>query len=638
MQRFFKDKKYAYIGSVLYSFSGFQAINLLFFHFHNIVAFFPLLLIGLEEKMVNKKRGWLALFVFLNSFLNYYFFISEVIFLLVYYLVRFTKNNTIKSFLQNTFSCLIEGFIGILMSAMIFSPSIMAIMQNPRSGKYTEFSILMSNREYLQIIRAFLFPGEIMPRQSSIYEIDFSSLSAYLPLVGICLVLSYLFKKKKDWLSVLIYSCLLFAFIPVLNNSFSLFTSSYHRWYYMLILVFSLASALALEGYNEFPNKLSAFLTILFTVLFIIFLVIWNKLKYPTIFYQKQFSLISFISILGLLIILIIHIVLGRKKENKFYVTTLLFISLFSIITSSYTLNEYKIYREVDASTYISKLNAIRSYKPLAGYRVITNDDDLTDMIRNINMTASLPGINTFCSSVHPSIMEFYQSLGLERTIFTPRLPYGLAELLSEKYYITEEKKIITPLQTLSNHNAVYYVYENKKALPIGITYDTCLLQSEFNNLPAVFRASTMIQNLIIKDMDESKITSYLTHTDKYALSNDSIEEIDFLLKQHKEVSSSFTINQTSFESDIQSDAKKYAFFSVPYDEFWRATVNNKQVEILSVNGLMAIPIEKGLNHIIFEYYDKYFLYGIRLSLLGIVCLILYICDPFFYNFRRFKK
>ena len=39
IQIFCKNKKYALIGSILYAFSGFQATNLLFYHFHDIVSF-----------------------------------------------------------------------------------------------------------------------------------------------------------------------------------------------------------------------------------------------------------------------------------------------------------------------------------------------------------------------------------------------------------------------------------------------------------------------------------------------------------------------------------------------------------------------------------------------------------------------
>lgn len=54
---FVKNRKYAVLGGVLYSFSGFQSVNLLFFHFHDVVAFFPLMLLGLERLITKHKRG-----------------------------------------------------------------------------------------------------------------------------------------------------------------------------------------------------------------------------------------------------------------------------------------------------------------------------------------------------------------------------------------------------------------------------------------------------------------------------------------------------------------------------------------------------------------------------------------------------
>ena len=37
----FVGKKYAALGAMLYAFSGFQSVNLIFHHFHDAVAFFP---------------------------------------------------------------------------------------------------------------------------------------------------------------------------------------------------------------------------------------------------------------------------------------------------------------------------------------------------------------------------------------------------------------------------------------------------------------------------------------------------------------------------------------------------------------------------------------------------------------------
>ena len=56
LQRYVKNKNYAVLGSLLYSFSGFQLTNVLFFHFHDVVAFFPLLLYSLDNLMYDDKK------------------------------------------------------------------------------------------------------------------------------------------------------------------------------------------------------------------------------------------------------------------------------------------------------------------------------------------------------------------------------------------------------------------------------------------------------------------------------------------------------------------------------------------------------------------------------------------------------
>ena len=44
LKRYVKNFKYALLGSLLYTFSGFQLTNIVFYHFHDVVALFPLLL------------------------------------------------------------------------------------------------------------------------------------------------------------------------------------------------------------------------------------------------------------------------------------------------------------------------------------------------------------------------------------------------------------------------------------------------------------------------------------------------------------------------------------------------------------------------------------------------------------------
>ena len=49
IRRFTKGENGAVAGALMYAFSAFQATNLMYFHFHDVVALFPLMLTGLEK-------------------------------------------------------------------------------------------------------------------------------------------------------------------------------------------------------------------------------------------------------------------------------------------------------------------------------------------------------------------------------------------------------------------------------------------------------------------------------------------------------------------------------------------------------------------------------------------------------------
>ena len=69
INRFAKNKKYAVVGALLYAFSGFQTMNMVFYHFHDVVALFPLLLLGLEKLMEDNNKVFFIFAVFAGYYL-----------------------------------------------------------------------------------------------------------------------------------------------------------------------------------------------------------------------------------------------------------------------------------------------------------------------------------------------------------------------------------------------------------------------------------------------------------------------------------------------------------------------------------------------------------------------------------------
>ena len=56
LSRMVKKPRSAAAGAILYAFSGFQTVNLMFYHFHDVVALFPLMLAGIEIVHENPKN------------------------------------------------------------------------------------------------------------------------------------------------------------------------------------------------------------------------------------------------------------------------------------------------------------------------------------------------------------------------------------------------------------------------------------------------------------------------------------------------------------------------------------------------------------------------------------------------------
>ena len=135
LQRHVRFKGYAVIGAMLYAFSGFSAYNVFFFHFHEPMIVFPLLLAALDCFLYDKRRGIFAVAVFAACVVNYYFFVGQALFVAMYYLtLMLTK--TCRFRLREFFLLALEVILGFLGTMFILLPSILGTLGNPRLDSY----------------------------------------------------------------------------------------------------------------------------------------------------------------------------------------------------------------------------------------------------------------------------------------------------------------------------------------------------------------------------------------------------------------------------------------------------------------------------------------------------------------------
>ncbi len=664
--RHVKNRTVVVIGSLLYAFSGFQCSTVVFYHFLDAVAFFPLLMIGMEELVEEKKKGRLAVACLFNILNNFVFFVGEVIFLVLVYAVRYlipeiskwyqevkSSHETceggkkeILAILAPIGSCMIEGLLGMMMAGVLLLPTINGLMNNNRVSQYMQGKnwFTMTTENWLEMIKAFFMPADPMCHYSSVVKVSWMSNAAYLPLFGMFFVIVYIWNKKKDWLSNLLKIGFVMAAIPILNNVFMLFADEvYRRWYYMLILMMTLATVKVLDLAEEY-RILPGFL--LHTAIIGVFILLtsivdWDKAGNEIVYYEGRYLLLIVLAVLGS----VLAVVTVKTKFRMRHILCTVAVMGYCVFSLIYTIYKYQMttdnsnynYAKYDNKTYAENVVAYLTEftetldRDILPYRYYI-DEGIGHTYYNLGLTNSLPTLNSFNSTIHPSIMEFYEQMGDERKTWTNGGYEGFREILGAKYIISATKqKNYTYQGTMENSNGqIMYIYENENALPIGYTYDSYLPRSEFDDYIVEARPAVMLRTLIVEDEAAEIVAQTLPHYDvaEYGETMTSTMRNTTKIKKsikaavaerREESSQSFEYGNNYFCSTITADADKYAFFSVPYDKYWKAQVNGEDAEIFNINGLMAVRINEGENAIRFDYDYLPLKAGILCSVLGVV-------------------
>lgn len=625
MRRYVRDDRSALIASVLYAFSGFMAENLLFYHFHDVVALFPLMLLTLDDLVEHDRRGPFIFAVLFNVIVNYFFFPGEVIFLVAYFILRFVCVNG-RSEWKKVGKILFEAVLGVLIGCALLLPAAIFTMQNPRvKFDYVGSNALVFGLErYLFILKAMVFPGEVMSDQSAVINRNFSSCAAYLPMVGMTLVLAFWQFKKKHWLKNVLKFCLVMAVVPILNASFSMFAGLYHRWYYMPILMFCLASAMMLDEWqierNTFESPTPAeraigkgtLIWLLVSIGFIAFLLFvpWSSTEKSKIYRQDVFTAWSCISVAGTLLTWLI--LTQIRRHPRVFLT--IAIGGFAVATTASTLYLYHVANGEDAVHLHDRLECGRQIEYNTPQYRFTNTDNPETLAQQIPTSAN------FCSTVSGSIFRFYEGLGLSRDVKSPAAPEGMMNLISAKYtYEKVPRKNEVPIQTIRGKYYTYYVYQNESVPPIGFTYQTYMTYSDFENTTESERAILMLKTLIIPDDKEKEVSKVLRKYNEDVDGEATEEYLNSISSSHLEESSRNVKETTSsYASTITAKNESYAFFSIPNDSGWSATVNGKKAEIIDINGFMAVRIPAGTSRIKFTYKVPGLKGGATLSVLGL--------------------
>ena len=251
-----RSDKAAVLGAFLYAFSGFQACNIVFQHFHDVTAFFPLYLLAFDRFVTGSRRAWdrgfpdlcagesgsgrrraegllgFTLMTALMSVINYYFFFGQVLFFVLYYMVRWgirrARASGVKALAAEILRILAAGTAGLLLSSFFLVQSVAGIMGNTRVSKVIngyDLLVYPDSVTPLAILKSFFMVPDLIARGTLFTNdnIRNGSLAFYLPCFAMAGVFAYWILRRRSWKKTLVTVLADMAFVPVLNASFSAF-------------------------------------------------------------------------------------------------------------------------------------------------------------------------------------------------------------------------------------------------------------------------------------------------------------------------------------------------------------------------------------------------------------------------------
>lgn len=656
IHRYTKSPDSALVGAVLYAFSGFSIYNIFFNHFHEAIVFFPLLLAALDEYMYAQRRGLFALAVAACCLVNYYFFVGMVTFSVIYFFLRLICSSWRIS-IQDFLLLALEAILGVGLSCVLLVPSVLAVLQNNRVDNAINGwnAVLYNhNQRYLHIIECFFFPPDLpaRPNFTPNSESKWSSLGAWLPLFGMTGVIGWLQLRRKHWLKKLLWILFAMALVPFLNSSFQLMNASYYaRWFYMLTLMMALATVLALENQRvDWRRSVIWSFSITAVITAVIGFMprketvddqeVWSfgLMEYPTRFWS--YAAISLIC-LGLVTYLFLFC---RKNRKAFQRATMWCLSAVAVLYSIFFIALGKTQSDYTWKHLIPYALNGGANVPLTDLQSCRSD--FYESMDNAAMFWQIPSIQAFHSIVPGSVMDFYDSIGVQRDVGSrPTVShYGLRGLTSVRWLFDDDhdtdyfagehsdQPSMPGWAYYGNANG-YDIWENEYYIPMGFTYNYYLTRSEYEDLgkgsdSAVgSRELSMLRAMVVEDQDLPKVENLLSPLPEDQRVFNENNYFQDCLERAGESCQNFSYSSTGFSAEIKLPGDRLVFFSVPYEPGWSAKVNGQDAEILRVNvGFMAVAVPGGDSvRIDFTYSTPGLGLGVFLTLLTLMGLVGYL-------------
>ena len=643
--RYVRRSDHAVLGACLYAFSGFSIYNVFFNHFIDVVALFPWMLWALDETLYEQEEhyGLFAFWVGVNLLNNYFFFIGQVLFLVIYFICKLTTKDfpmNVRLFVRLAF----ESLLGAALGFVLLWPAVLSILQNPRTIDLSSgwgFLTYSKVQQYLAILLSWILPPD-SPYITSIWSegiIKWTSMSAYLPLCSLAGAMAYWRARKGDSKKRIVATCAIFALVPVLNSAFYALNSSYYaRWYYMPVLILCVMTASALESPDISADELDApvrgigWLMVATLAFALVPVQDGDTKEWSLGVLQNPGQYVAVLSF-GIGGLILYHLLCRRWRGSRAFARRMTAVVLaFACVFSMVHIGIGKFgqwHTDSDLVEQYTSAIKLKDDLPEGDWRV-----DTYKTHDNLGLWLDKSSLQYFGSTAAPSILSFYPALGVKRDVRSePDISnYALRGLLSVKYLITTPEKQEDFLAAADDGWSYYdtkdgfMLYENENYVPMGFTYDYYITEESYETTVKNTRANLLMRALVLSEEDAKTYGKYLEKLPEAKLDDLWYDTyVSDCADRRASACSTFRMTNSGFHAEITLKKDDLVFFSVPYDDGFTAYVNGEETEVIRVDeGLMAVLAPAGENTIDFVYQADGYSLASKVSLAALAAFVLY--------------
>lgn len=508
------------MGSYIYIFSGYVFLHGMHHpYFINSCIYLPLLLLGVEKILREKKSLLFLITVFLSASSNFYFFYMLVLITVIYVIFRVLALYDIKNIkkaIKAIMHIFVSSIIGVFLSATILLPVILLFLDTDRSKIKRTFNLFYNNEYFLNLLKGF----------TSAEFIGKHTVLCYASLALISIVILFL-KKGHNSLKIGIVLFTAFLCIPFAGHVFNGFSYASNRWVFAYGMLVAFIVVTVLQDIDEI-NSLALIVS---CVVLIFYAIKTNEIGTNGV--EKSIQTAILIGMLQIAIIVLFLLVNkfcdinDRYKNACSQIASVMILILVLInignngkvyfggviqnVSKEFkTFSETNMGEDAPVDQVIKRVssNDKDSFWRYSGlYECIERNSTLQSGLKNTSSYWSLtPGnISEFMSEQDMFVNYAYKLRELDGRTF-------LNELMSVKYFVafanSNNPNIPYGYQKLNDKGCAkkgYVVYKNNNPLPLGYTYSTYIPQNKYEQMSSIDRQNAMLQGCVV----DKKVEGY---------------------------------------------------------------------------------------------------------------------------------